>query len=149
MASKHRLYAKDEFLDSSPLDVFSSRTRIVGTLLYRQVALVGYFNPPRYRALKFTAAKDDVVDVWVRSDDGDAVAWILDVNHEPLAWNDDAHSGTRDAHIRLVIPSWQPVFYIVFREFELNFSHFTVHLEWGGKGKSSAQPEAEDILQLI
>ncbi len=67
------------------------------------------------------------------SEDGDAVAWVLDTNYHALAWNDDGHSGTTDAHIALTIPSNQPVFYIVFREYNLEFSHFRVQLKWRGR----------------
>ena len=60
MAGKPPLYAKDEYFGESSLDVFSGRMQIIGTLLYGQSAFVGYFNPPRYRAFRFTAIKDDV-----------------------------------------------------------------------------------------
>jgi len=137
MAGKPPLYAKDEYFGESSLDVFSGRMQIIGTLLYGQSAFVGYFNPPRYRAFRFTAVKDDIVDVWVRSGDGDAVAWVLDTNFQTLGWNDDANAATSDAHIRLVIPTSEPIFYIVFREYRFAFSHFEVYLKWRGRSRGT------------
>jgi len=120
-------YAKDMFFGDSDLDVFSGQMVVIGTLLRGQPSgLVGYFNPPRYRAFRFAAAQNDHLDIWVRCEDGDAVAWVLDTNYRTLAWNDDAHVGTADSRIVLTIPSTQPVFYLVFREYDFKFSHFRV-----------------------
>jgi hypothetical protein len=133
VASKRPIYANDELPGDSPMDVFSTRMSVVGTLLHGETSgLVGYIYPPRYRAFKFAAAQHDRFDIRVASEDGDAVAWVLDTNFHALAWNDDAHKGTTDAHIALTIPSNQPVFYIVFREYNLAFSHFRVQLKWRG-----------------
>src|SRR5437588_3914267 len=134
MAVKPPIFAKDYLFGESELDVFSSQMSVLGPLLHGQTSdLVGYIHPPRYRAFRFAAAQYDRIDVWVRSEDGDAVAWVLDTNYQTLAWNDDAHPGTTDAHIVLTIPSSQPVFYIVFREYSLAFSHFRVRLKWEGR----------------
>jgi len=137
MAVKRAIYARDEYIGDSALDVFSSRMYVVGRLLFDQSALAGYFDPPRYRAFQFSAAKGDALDIWVRSEDGDAVAWVLDTNYRTLAWNDDAYVGTTDAHIRLVIPASQPIFYIAFREFNFTFSHFWVTLKWRGRVRAA------------
>ena len=139
VASKRPIYANDELPGDAPMDVFSTRMSVVGTLLHGETSgLVGYIHPPRYRAFQFAAAEHDRFDIWVASEDGDAVAWVLDTNFHALGWNDDAHKGTTDAHIALTIPSNQPVFYIVFREYNLAFSHFRVQLKW--RGHDSAAP---------
>lgn len=133
MAAKHPTYAKDMFFGDSDLDVFSGQMVVIGTLLRGQSSgLVGYFNPPRYRAFRFAASRNDHLDIWVQCEDGDAVAWVLDTNYRTLAWNDDAHVGTTDSRITLTIPSTQPVFYLVFREYNFQFSHFRVELNWRG-----------------
>ncbi len=139
VAAKRPIYANDELFGDSGLDVFSTRMAVVGALLHGQTSgLVGYINPPRYRAFRFSAVQHDRFDIWVASEDGDAVAWVLDTNFHALAWNDDAHAGTTDAHIVLTIPSDQPVFYIVFREYNLAFSHFRVQLKWRGRDHGRA-----------
>ena len=139
VAAKRPIYANDEFQGDTPMDVFFTRMSVVGTLLRGETsALVGYIHPPRYRAFKFAAAQHDRFDIRVMSEDGDAVAWVLDENFHVLAWNDDAHQGTTDAHIELTIPASHPVLYIVFREFSLAFSHFRVRLAW--RGYDSAEP---------
>ena len=59
MAVKRPTYAKDMFFGNSDLDVFSSQMVVIGTLLRGQPSgLVGYFNPPRYRAFRFAAAQE-------------------------------------------------------------------------------------------
>jgi hypothetical protein len=132
VAIKQPIYARD-YLFGEGAEVFSGQMTVIGTLLHGQTALAGYFHPPRYRAFRFAAGQDDRMDIWVRSNDGDAVAWLLDTNFNTLAWNDDAQAGITDAHIVLTIPSIQPVFYIVFREYKLAFSHFSVQLQWLGR----------------
>ena len=120
MAVKRRMYAKDIFFGNSDLDVFSGQMVVVGTLLHGQPSgLVGYFNPPRYRAFRFAAAQDDRLDIWVGCEDGDAVAWVLDTNYRTLAWNDDARVGNTNSHISLTIPSTQPVFYLCIPRIQL------------------------------
>jgi len=146
MAVKRRMYAKDMFFGNSDLDVFSGQMVVIGTLLHGQPSgLVGYFNPPRYRAFRFAAAQNDRLDIWVGCEDGDAVAWVLDTNYRTLAWNDDAHVGTTDSHIVLTIPSTQPVFYLVFREYNCQFSHFRVELNW--RGRKVPEVPSRDLLR--
>jgi hypothetical protein len=146
MAVKRRMYAKDIFFGNSDLDVFSGQMVVVGTLLHGQPSgLVGYFNSPRYRASRFAAAQDDRLDIWVGCEDGDAIAWVLDTNYRTLAWNDDARVGITNSHISLTIPSTQPVFYLVFREYNLQFSHFRVELNW--RGRQPPGVPARDLLQ--
>lgn len=141
VATKRPIYANDDLAGDAPMDVFSTRMSVVGTLLHGETSgLVGYIYPPRYRAFKFAAAPGDRFDIWVASEDGDAVAWVLDTYFHALAWNDDAHKGTTDAHLALTIPSNHTVFYIVFREYSLAFSHFRVRLSW--RGHDSTAPTA-------
>src|SRR5262249_9578556 len=108
--------------------------KIVGSLDYGQTSAdVRYANPPRYRAFKFGGAKGDQVDVWVRSADGDAVAWLLDNNFHTLAKNDDADDTTLDSHLTAKLPgNSNPdiiTYYIVFREYSLDRATFNVSLD--------------------
>ena len=148
VAVKKPIYARD-YLFGEGAEIFSGQMSIIGTLLHGQTGLVGYFNPPRYRAFRFAAGLHDRMDIWVRSSDGDAVAWLLDTNFNTLAWNDDAQGGMTDAHIVLTIPSIQPVFYIVFREYKLAFSHFSVALNWHGRDTGERADEGKLPRNLL
>src|SRR5690349_4633018 len=54
-----------------------SPAEILGTIAFGATsAPINYKSPPNYRALSFVAAPGDVVDAWVRSDDGDAIAFL-------------------------------------------------------------------------
>ena len=122
--------------DFSPLagmdtksDTFSYRMKIAGSLSYGQTQTVAYTKTPRYRAVKFAGNAGDQVDAWVRSTDGDAVAWLLDNSFHIVASNDDADDTTLDAHLTATLPaSTSATHYIVFRDYQLTSSHFAITL---------------------
>jgi len=122
--------------DFSPLagmdtksDTFSYRMKIAGSLTYGQAQTVAYTKTPRYRAMKFAGNAGDQVDAWVRSTDGDAVAWLLDNSFHVIASNDDADDTTLDAHLAVTLPASASVtHYIVFRDYQLASSHFAISL---------------------
>jgi hypothetical protein len=118
-------------------DAFSKHMKIVGSLDYGTTSDdVAYSNPPKYRAFKFGGQKGDTVDIWVRSADGDAVAWLLDNSFKTIAHNDDADDTTTDSHLTATLPgNSNPAiitYYIVFREYSLQDATFQVQLD--GKG---------------
>ena len=124
----------DDFSDLAGADVksdsFSYRMKIAGSLAYGETQTVAYTKNPRYRAVKFAGNAGDQLDVWVRSSDGDAVAWVLDNAFHVLASNDDADDTTLDAHLGLTLPaSPSATHYVVFRDYQLASSHFTVAVE--------------------
>lgn len=104
--------------------------KVVGSLDYGQTSdTIKYTSSPRYRAVKFAGKQGDVVDVWVRSPNGDAVAWVLDNGFHTLGSNDDADETTFDSHISLTLPaSNSDTHYVVFREYETASAKFTVEL---------------------
>jgi hypothetical protein len=115
-------------------DAFSWRMKIVGSLDYgQQSAAVKYTSSPRFRAFKFAGQKGDKVDVWVRSPDGDAVAWVLDDSFRTLGANDDANPSTLDARIQVTLPgNRRPeivTYYVVFRDYDLLPATYTVELK--------------------
>ena len=123
----------DSFDDLSGVDVksdsFSYRMKIAGSLAYGESTPVAYTKSPRYRAVKFAGNAGDQIDVWVRSTDGDAVAWVLDNSFHVLGTNDDADDTTLDAHVALTLPtSPSATHYVVFRDYALASSHYTVAL---------------------
>jgi hypothetical protein len=97
---------------------FSRRIQVIGPLNFgERSSPVQYHNPPSYRAFTIAAQPGDPIDVWVRSSDGNASAWLFDASFHTVAKNDDADMTTKDSHITATVPPGQPVsWYIVFRE---------------------------------
>jgi hypothetical protein len=75
---------------------FGKGTQIVGSLSYGRTSdAIAYSDPPRYRGLiTFAGAAGDAVDIWVRSGNGDAIAWLADGSSNVIAKNDDAADDT-------------------------------------------------------
>jgi hypothetical protein len=139
-AATEKAPATDDFaeLTADPTaakeDAFSPSWRIVGSLTYGQTsAAVSYRNPPRYRAFKFAGQPGDKVDVWVRSTNGDPVAWLLDDSFRVLASNDDASRGNTNSHIVATLrANTRPeivTYYIVFRDYDWSPGTFKVQLK--------------------
>src|SRR5260370_10768430 len=57
-----------------------------------------------YGWFQFTGNIGDDVSIWVRSQNGDAVAFLLDANDDVIAANDDADRTTSDAHVTPILP---------------------------------------------
>ncbi len=113
-------------LDSATV---TSQIEILGTLSYGSLSPhVSYVNPLRYRAFTFVGSAADKVDIWVRSGNGDPIAWLFDANFNFLGKNDDADSQTNDAHILRTLSS-DGICLIVFRDFELWPADMVVGLE--------------------
>jgi hypothetical protein len=126
--------ATDDFSDLSGLDEksdsFSYRMKLVGSLTYGTSATTKYTQTPRYRAFKFTAQADDAISAWVRSTQGDAVAWLLDASYNVVTFNDDADATTSDAHLVAHLGT-AGTYYIVLRDYNLATHYFTVSLDSG------------------
>lgn len=106
---------------------------IVGTLAYGQtVGNIAYKNPAKYRAFKFEGKNGDQIDIWVRSGNGDAVAWVINDQFKILALNDDGDGTTSNAHITFTLPgNSNPAsftYYLVFRDYNLESANFNVIL---------------------
>ncbi len=150
-AQEPKVPATDDFSELTGLDeksdAFSYQMKTLGTLTFGQTsASKTYSKTPRYRAFKFDGAANDKVDVWVRSDDGDAVAWLLDKSFHVLASNDDANDSTLDAHLTATLPaSTSTTHYIVYRDYGLSISHFTVSLAGGAPYDTSCHSDAECV----
>lgn len=126
-------------------DAFSYRMKVVGTLQYGQVSSAfRYTKTPRFRAIRFDGAEGDQVDVWVRSEDGDPVAWILDGSFRVLGSNDDADATTLDSHIVLTLPAASsPRHWIVVRDYDIAPAWFTVELAGGSASGPSCTLDTE------
>jgi hypothetical protein len=108
-----------------------SQLSVEGMLSYGGAATVRYANPPKYRAFSFYGSAGDNVQIWVRSGDGDAMAWLLDSHLKVLKSNDDASPSTTDSHIGHTLKKSE-VYYIVLREYSLSDANFTVTLAGDG-----------------
>lgn len=107
-------------------------------------APIAYSGSPRYRALSFVGHAGDRADAWVRSIDGDALAWITDEEFKSLAVNDDGGPTTHDAHVSALLPKDAP-YYIVFRERDYERATFTVSLSTGA-GAGTPCATADQVL---
>ncbi len=124
--------AIEDFSDLSALDeksdAFSYRMRVLGSLGYGETSSqVKYTSSPRFRAFKIAGKKGDALDAWVRSSDGDAVAWLLDGRFNVVTSNDDADATTFDSHLTATLGK-TGTFYLVFREYALDRATFMVSL---------------------
>jgi hypothetical protein len=126
--------ATDDFSSLDGLDekadAFSTHMKIVGSLDYGTTSdAVAYSKSPKYRTFKFAGNEGDQIDVWVRSTDGDALAWVLDNHFHILGKNDDGDTQSLDSHIQLTLgKSDSATHYIVFRDYDWQKAHFTVEL---------------------
>jgi hypothetical protein len=102
----------------------ATNTEVLSSIAEGETLAADYVNPPLYRGFRFAAYAAETVDLSVRSDDGDAVAWVLDDRFYVLAVGSDADA-TRSSHVIATVP-WSGTFYIVFRERSLRAAHFTV-----------------------
>jgi hypothetical protein len=104
-------------------------SEIVGTIAPGQTSgLIPYASPPNYRALSFTASSGDVIDAWVRSTNGDSLAWIVTSSFKSIAFNDDGAATTKDSHLHAAVPG-PGTYYVVFRERDHEPADFRVSLD--------------------
>lgn len=111
--------------ESSESDLSASRIQQLGAITSGTTKTASYTSSPLYRAYSFTAKKGDSVDLWVRSANGDAVAWLLRESNASITKNDDATGSTHDAHIAAKIPS-DGRYFIAFKEAKGKSADFTV-----------------------
>jgi hypothetical protein len=76
----------------------------------------------------FTAASGDVIDAWVRSTNGDSLAWIVTSSFKSIAFNDDGAATTKDSHLHAAVPG-PGTYYVVFRERDHEPADFRVSLD--------------------
>src|SRR5438128_787460 len=93
---------------TAPVKVLNSKqVKVLGTLAYggsAGCANCSFANTvSKYRAYKFTGAAGDHLDIWVRSPNGDAQAWLLDASFRILAQNDNAAPGVSDSHLDVTL----------------------------------------------
>src|SRR5687768_13090118 len=124
-------------------DYFSYRLKLLGRLDAGRYQWTRYTSAPRFRGFSFDGAQGDQVDIWVRSNYGDALAWLVDDRFAVQAKNDDASDATYDAHITHTLPQ-AGRYYILFRDYDLRSHWFKVSLDKlaGGSWDQAAREQA-------
>jgi hypothetical protein len=138
----------DDFSELATLDqksdAFSSKMRVLGSLVEGQTRKVYYTSSPLYRG--YTLDGTGPVDLWVRSSTGDAVAWLLDNKYHVVKKNDDADATTYDAHITSEIPADATLpYWLVVRDYDKASGWFNVErasqLACDGSGRIDTIPD--------
>jgi len=124
---------KAESTDEATSAFGLSDTKIVGSLELGETSkTTPYTRSPRYRAFKFAGNAGDEVDVWVRSNNGDPVTWILDNDWHSIAKNDDASASDTSSHVKVKLPAnASATHYIVVRDYWQSPMTFKVTLKGG------------------
>jgi hypothetical protein len=138
------LPALESHAQAPPLDVnarnFRKRVQVLGTIPYGTTTpTIVLRGVPRFRAFAFRGNTNDPVEVWVRSPDGDPVAWILNERFAVVAENDDANEGEQDALLQLSLPA-PGTYYILFRDYDFAPASFTVSLQRGRAAPACPPP---------
>jgi deoxyribonuclease-1 len=124
---------RDDALLAGHPDSFSWRTRILGPIAPGESrGPVRYEHAPtqRYLGYEVQAQAGDPIDLWVRSPDGDAVAWVLEEDWAIRLKSKNVSSTDTSAHL---VGTFRRSgrHYIVFREYDLEDADFTVALAGG------------------
>jgi hypothetical protein len=82
---------------------------------------------PAYRSVTFQGSAGDQVDIWVRSSNGDPLAYLLKPTGGTLAKNDNATANETDAHLVAKLPVGG-TFTIAFRDGKKRAADFTLTL---------------------
>jgi hypothetical protein len=97
-----------------------SSSEILGDIAFNTSVNASHSGTPKYRAYSFTVAQGDKLDIWVRSTNADARAWLLDDGFRTVKWNNDASGndaedeGTTDANIKHTVTR-AGKYYVAFR----------------------------------
>ena len=139
--AQQKVVPDEDFTDLAGLDQksdsFSKKMRFLGTLDPGQERQVYYTSSPKFRG--YTITGDGPIDLWVRSQTGDAIAWLLDSKFRIIAKNDDADDTTYDAHIKATIHAGK-TYYLAMRDYDYTKGWFSVsrgsddELACGGAG---------------
>lgn len=118
---------------------------IAGSLDYGQTSASTSYTPSKkYVAYKFGGNAGDDVEVWVKSKNGDPVAWILDDSGKTVAFNDDASASNTNSHIKVKLPASPSItHYIVVRDYWRDPMSFTVELQGSHDWASGCSVDAD------
>lgn len=115
----------DEEAVEADADLSGSSILTLGSITSGETKTARYTKTPSYRAYSFTARAGDKVDAWVRSNNGDAKAYILRANFSSVTSNDDADASTNDSHLVATIQT-AGTYYVAFKEYKGKAADFSV-----------------------
>jgi hypothetical protein len=84
-----------------------------------------YTKSPKYRAVKFHAEKGTMLEVYVRSTQGDPITWLVGPHLEIVGESDDANEET-NSNISIESLAESGDYYIVFRDKHYETHYFDV-----------------------
>lgn len=119
-----------------------SSSEILGEIPFGTELQAAHSGTPRYRAYWFNAQAGDKLDIWVRSQNTDARAWLLDESFRTLKWNNDANGSneaeddpaTSDSNVKYDVPRTGK-YYVAFRGQLGAAANFSVRVD-----RTSTQP---------
>lgn len=135
--------ATDEEAAASESELRSlSSSEILGEIPFGTSTDAAHSGTPKYRAYWFNAQAGDKLDIWVRSQNTDARAWLLDDGFRTLKWNNDANASneaeddatTTDSNITYAVPRTGK-YYVAFRGQLGAAANFSVRVD-----RTSTQP---------
>lgn len=119
----------DDLSEVSGLDAKSdaplSTIKYVGEVELSYARRVLYTKSPKYRAVKFHAEQGTMLEVYVRSTQGDPMTWLVGPNLEVVAENDDANEET-NSNISIESLAQTGDYYILFRDKHYESHYFDV-----------------------
>jgi hypothetical protein len=120
----------DDALATATDELKLSGVKYLGQIANGETRTTAYSEPPRYRAMGFSAQGGDTITIDITSTYGDAMGWLTDSKYEPLASNDDASAATLDSKVTYTVPAGKPkrAYRIVFRDYDLLDATFRVTL---------------------
>ena len=118
---------EDDFSNESALAGgadFASTVKVVGTVDVGFARNINYTSTPRFRAVKFHVEAGAQLELFVRSTQGDPIAWFSDKNFKVIDRSDDANEET-NSNISVESVATTGDYYLVFRDKFLENHHFT------------------------
>jgi hypothetical protein len=119
----------DDLSEISALDGKSdtplSTIKFVGDIELSYAKRVLYTKTPKYRAAKFHAEKGTMLEVYVRSTQGDAMAWLVGPHLEIVAESDDANE-EKNSDISIESLAETGDYYVLFRDKHYESHYFDV-----------------------
>ena len=119
----------DDLSEVSALDSKSdaplSTIKYVGEVELSFGRRVLYTKSPKYRAVKFHAEKGTMLEVYVRSTQGDPITWLVGPNLDIVGESDDANEET-NSNISIENLAETGDYYVVFRDKHYESHYFDV-----------------------
>jgi hypothetical protein len=131
----------EPFAVDGKADAAWTNVKWLGSLEMNQNLAADYTRTPRYRGFEFVGRQAAPIEIWVRSQTGDPVTYLLGPDWKVVAKNDDASDSDTSSHIAVEVP-YNGTYRIVFRDYDLHKGAFTVALK--ARQYTGARGRAQD-----